>query len=99
VESASVPEVRDHIPYTITAKEERETLLPGGSFAKVWNLYVEGPHGEHFKVTLPDRELNAANADLVIQDKLHALNDVHDLGPQPHPDNLAPGVPPPPAVA
>jgi hypothetical protein len=94
VESSSLPEVRDHIPYTVTAKEEREELLPGGTFTKVWNFYVEGPHGEHFKVTMPDRELDPATVDAAIQDKLHLLGEVHSLGPQPHPTNLAPGSPP-----
>lgn len=90
MESVPAGTPREHIPYRIVSKEERETLLPGGHFEPVWTFYIEGPHGEHFSVKVPARELDPATLDGMIEDQLAQLAEIHDLGDQPHPDNLAP---------
>lgn len=84
-----LPDPDTHIPYTITAQEQREELTPDGRFVEVWNVSFTSPSGTHSSVKVPAPEYTPANVDALIQAQLHAVESVHALGEEPHPENLA----------
>lgn len=84
-----VPAPKPHTPYTITSQDKTETLTPDGRFVEVWRVTFEAPNGTHTFITVPVSEYSPANVDALIQHELDKIMGVHDLGPHPHPDNLA----------
>jgi hypothetical protein len=82
-------EVKPHIPYKIISQEETQQLTPDSRFVKVWRVSFEGPNGYHAAIEVPESEYDAARVDQLIQEKLENIVAVHELGPEPHPDNLA----------
>lgn len=85
-----LPDPDEHIPYTITAQEQREELTPDGRFIEVWNVSFEAPNGTHSSVKVPVTEYTPAQVDQLIQAQLQTVMGVHALGEEPHPENLAP---------
>ena len=79
----------DHIPYKITSQEKTQQLTPDGRFVDVWRIGYEGPNGYHSFVTIPVSEFEPAHVDSVIEAELDTIMSVHNLGPEPHPENLA----------
>ena len=81
--------IPEHIPYTVDPPTTRDELLPGGRFVKVVEVHFTGPNGISDSVTVPVDQADPANVDRLIQSRLDQLTSIHQLGPQPHPDNLA----------
>lgn len=78
-----------HIPYEITSKEKTETFTPDGRFETVWRIGFKAPEGAHSFIVIPDSQFQPALVDQAIQAELDKIVGVAQLGPQPHPDNLA----------
>lgn len=79
-----------HIPYKITAQEKTQQLTPDGRFVDVWRISFESAEtGYHSFIEVPIGEYNAANVDRLIEVELENIHGVHELGPEPHPENLA----------
>ena len=79
----------EHIPYTVDAITEHEDLQPGGRFVKVLEIHYTGPRGTAGSVTIPSDQATPGEVDRQIQAKLDTVVGIHELGPQPHPENLA----------
>ncbi len=80
----------EHIPYRVDPPVTRDELVHGGRFQKVVEVHFTGPHGIHDSITLPVDQAHPAEVDRRIQERLDHLIEIHKLGPQPHPENLAP---------
>jgi hypothetical protein len=82
--------VPDHIPYKITSTEKTSSLAPGGNgFQEVWRVTYEGPNGTHSFVEVPVAEFTPQRVDELIAEEVENISGVHELGPEPHPENLA----------
>lgn len=82
--------VPEHIPYKITSQEKTSTLTPGGGgFQEVWRVTFEAPNGVHSFIEVPVTEWSSASVDAKIEEELETIMSIHELGPEPHPDNLA----------
>lgn len=79
----------EHIPYTTDPPQTRDELMAGGRFVKVVEVHFTGPNGITDSITLPVDQATPAEVDRQIQARLDQLTQIHQLGPQPHPDNLA----------
>lgn len=86
---ANATAVKPHIPYTITSQEKTQSLVAGGRFINVWKVEYEAPNGVHSFVEIPVNEWTPANVDNAIQAELDGIMGVDNLGPEPHPENLA----------
>lgn len=78
-----------HIPYKVVHQEETKQLTRGNRFIQVWRVEVEDNAGHYISIEVPESEYNPARVDQLIEEKLEAVNGVHELGPEPHPDNAA----------
>lgn len=88
-DNAGAPE---HHPYKITSQEKTQTFTPDGRFVMVWRVGYESlTSHNHAFVEIPDSEYDPAHVDQVIQTELDTIEGVHELGPEPHPENLAEG--------
>ena len=87
--AAPAEETPQHIPYKITAQEKTQQLTPDGRFVDVWRVSFEGPNGYHSFIEIPVSEFEPANVDRLIEVELDNIMGVHELGPQPHPENTA----------
>lgn len=81
--------IPEHIPYTVDPPTTRDELVSGGRFVKVVEIHFTGPNGISDSVTMPVDQATPAAVDQAIQARLDQLTQIHQLGPQPHPDNLA----------
>jgi hypothetical protein len=80
----------EHHPYTITSQEKTQEFTPDGRFIMVWKIGYESTTSHvHAFVTIPDSERTPAHVDQVIQEELDKTEGIHELGPEPHPENLA----------
>jgi len=84
--SAPAPE---HIPYKITAQEKTQRLGQNGVFEDVWRVSYVGPRGVHSSIEVPVEEYEPAEVDRKIEAELENVTGVHELGPEPHPENTA----------
>lgn len=81
---------KEHIPYRITSQEETQQLTPDSRFVKVWRVSFESTSPSyHGSIEVPESEFNAAKVDQLIEEKLESIMSVHELGAEPHPENLA----------
>ena len=78
-----------HIPYTITSQNLTEELTPDGRFQDTWQVQFQTPAGVHAYVRVPVSQYSAGAVDAAIQDYVRSIEEVHSLGSEPHPDNLA----------
>lgn len=79
-----------HHPYKITSQEKTQTFTPDGRFVMVWRVGYESLTSHtHSFVEIPDSEYTPAKVDQVVQQELDAIEGTHELGEQPHPENLA----------
>lgn len=79
-----------HIPYKVTSQEKTTTFTPDGRFVVVWKIYYEWPEGGvHAYVEVPENEYTPGNVDAKIEEALENVKGSHELGAQPHPENLA----------
>lgn len=78
-----------HIPYEVLSQHHGEELTAAGHFEPMWTVTFKGHTGTIASIKVPDREYTGANVDRLIQEKLDRVMDVHGLGPEPHPENLA----------
>ena len=83
------PEPKPHIPYRVDPPTTRDELMPGGRFQKVVEVHFQGPSGIHDSIVVPVEEAHPAQVDRLIQQRLDHLTAIHQLGPEPHPENLA----------
>jgi hypothetical protein len=81
----------EHIPYKITSQEQTQQLTPDSRFINVWRVSFEGPNGYHSFIEVPEAEYEPARVDELIEAQLEKIIGVHELGPEPHPDNAAEG--------
>lgn len=83
-------ETPEHIPYKITSQEKTQTFTPDGRFVTVWKVGFESlvSHNHAF-IEVPDTEYTPATVDQMIEAQLDTVEGVHNLGPEPHPDNAA----------
>ena len=79
----------EHIPYHVDSVQKQDDLQPGGRFVEVYEVHFTGPSGTPDSVRIPVAQAQPAQVDQVIQARLEQLEALHQLGPQPHPDNLA----------
>lgn len=79
----------EHIPYKVDHVAEHEDLMPGGRFRKVTEVHYTGPHGHTGSVAIPTEMAHPGEVDRQIQAKLDHVVGIHELGPQPHPENRA----------
>lgn len=79
-----------HHPYKITSQEKTQTFTPDGRFVLVWRVGYESLTSHtHSFVEIPDSEYTPQRVDQIIQQELDAIEGTHQLGEQPHPENLA----------
>lgn len=89
---ASPADAPDHHPYKITSQEKTQTFTADGRFVMVWRVGFESlTTHTHAFVEIPDTEFTPARVDQIIQEDLDNIEGVHQLGDEPHPDNLADG--------
>jgi hypothetical protein len=81
-------ETPQHIPYKVTAQGESQTFN-GQGLTAVWETTFEAPNGVTGTVKLPMNGLTAAAVDAAIEEQLDTIMSIHELGPEPHPENLA----------
>lgn len=81
--------VPEHIPYTIVGQSHGEELTAAGVFEPMWTVMYRSEHGTTASIKVPDREYTAPNVDRLIQEKLDHIVAIHELGPEPHPENRA----------
>ena len=86
---ASPAPAPDHIPYKITSQEKTQQLTPDGRFVDVWRVSFEAPNGTHTYIEIPVSEYDPATVDSKIEEELETIMGVHELGPEPHPENAA----------
>ena len=86
---ADEPTAPEHIPYKITHQEKTSVLTPYNLFQEVWRVHYEWGKGQHSYIEVPVTEYTPAEVDQKIQEELESANGVQNLGPEPHPDNLA----------
>ena len=79
----------EHVPYKITSQEKTQKFEPNNTFQEVWRVTYEGPENYHSFVDVPATQYNAATVDQLIEQELESVMEVHNLGEQPHPENLA----------
>lgn len=85
----STPEpTQVHIPYEITTIRETQTFGAGNQLEDVLEIGFKGPSGGVYTVRVPLAQADAAHIDTAIQERLGQIMAIHDLGPQPHPQNL-----------
>lgn len=79
-----------HHPYKITSQEKSQTFTPDGRFQLVWKVGYESltTHTHSF-VEIPDTEYTPVRVDQIVEQELDAIEGTHQLGEQPHPENLA----------
>jgi hypothetical protein len=87
--SVPTPEVKPHIPYTVTSQTKTQQLTADGRFINVWRVTFEAPNGTHTFVEVPEAEFTPANVDAMIEAELETIMGVHTLGAEPHPENAA----------
>lgn len=80
---------KPHIPYQITGQEKTQTLTPGGVFTDVWRVMFVTDNGTHSYIEVPLNEYTPGNVDRIIENELENIVGVHELGPEPHPENAA----------
>lgn len=91
-------DVKEHIPYHVTSITKENTFTPDGRFVLIRHVGYETDDGKyHSFIDIPDAEADPARVDQVIQEDLDKVMGIHELGPEPHPENLpsAEGGPPP----
>lgn len=79
-----------HHPYTVLSTDHGEDLTHDGRFVPTMTVRFRHDDTGHVgSVKVPHEHFNAAHVDREIQRHLDDVSEVHMLGPQPHPDNLA----------
>lgn len=80
----------EHHQYRITSQEKNQTFTPDGRFQMVWKVGFETTDTHtHAFIEVPAYEFTPARVDQLIQEELDNVEGVHELGPEPHPDNAA----------
>lgn len=87
---ASPPEAPQHHPYKITSQIKQQTFTQDGRFVMVWTVGFESLTSHvHSFIEVPDAEYTPARVDELIEGALDNIEGTHELGEEPHPDNLA----------
>lgn len=79
-----------HIPYKVLTQTKRRTLLNGVTWADAYEITFQGPNGAVSQIEVPADHYTPSYVDQLIEAELENIVGVQQLGPQPHPDNLAP---------
>ena len=86
---AGAEEPPAHIPYKVISQEKTQQLTPDGRFVDVWRVAFQDEAGHHSFIEVPVNEYTPANVDRLIEQELDTIMGVHELGPEPHPENTA----------
>lgn len=89
--ASPTPAPTPHIPYKILSQEESKQLTADSRLVPVWRVTFEDENHHVGTVEVPDNEYTPAHVDTLIEEKLENMSGVHNLGAQPHPENLAGG--------
>lgn len=84
--AAGAPE---HHPYRVLSQTKRRTLINGQTWGDAYEVtFRSAKSGTIATVEIPAEHYTPAYVDQVIEAELDNVEGVHQLGPQPHPDNI-----------